>query len=207
VNVARTFSIILKVVFLMLLIIVLVLGGIYWFDHLGLIDYRNIFEPIAKYFPSFMQRGEKVKEDPFLLEREQLKKQEEILEAKNREYEITVDALKKKELELKEKETRLTEEGERLEEEKKVLSEKLNEYDNYRENIKTQAKYFTSMPPKDAVERFSKLDDLLAIDILRQIDKDAEEEGKMSMVPYYLSLMNPEKAATIQRKMTKVIGR
>ncbi len=85
-----------------------------------------------------------------------------------------------------------------------MLSEKLREYDNYKENIKTQAGYLINMPPPAAVERISKLDDLLAIDILRQIDKEAEEEGKVSVVPYFLSLMDPDKAATLQRKMTKV---
>jgi flagellar protein FlbB len=112
--------------------------------------------------------------------------------------------LEERELTLKEREAKLKEDLESLEEEKKVLSEKLREYDNYRENIIIQAEYFTNMPPAAAVERLSQLDDLLAIDILRQIDKNADEEGRISVVPYYLSLMDPEKAATIQRKMTKV---
>jgi len=204
VSLASTFSTILKILFLLLFILALILGGTYWFDYLGLLDYKKVVGPFSKYFPAFMQKGEVTKEDHFLLEKELLKKKENILEAKNKELELKVDDLKKKELELKEKENRLVEEKERLEEEKKLLSEKLNEYDNYKENIKTQAKYFTNMPPKEAVERFSKLGDLLAIDILRQIDKNAEEEGKISMVPYYLSLMDPERAATIQRKMTKI---
>ena len=112
--------------------------------------------------------------------------------------------LDKKELELKETEARLAEETKRLEEEKKVLSERLNEYDNYSENIGRQAEYFVSMPPKAAVERLAGLDDLLVIDILRRIDRSAEEEGRQSVVPYYLSLMDPGRAAVIQRKMTKV---
>jgi len=103
-------------------------------------------------------------------------------------------------------EAKLGEEAKRLEEEKKVLSEKIGAYDNYKDNVRKQAQYFTSMPPKAAVDRLAKLDELLAIDILRQIDRTAEEQGKASIVPYFLSLMDPEKAASIQRKMTKMGG-
>jgi flagellar protein FlbB len=194
----------LKVFFLLLLLIAIVLGGIYWFDHLGLIDYKRVIGPLVQYLPSFMQRGEAVVDDPYLLEKELLGKREEVLMAQYDELHTKASELEQKELELKEVEAKLTEENKRLEEEKKVLSEKLSEYDNYRENIAKQAEYFTSMPPNAAVERLARLDDLLVIDILRQIDRTAEEEGRLSVVPYFLSLMDPAKAAVIQRKMTKV---
>ena len=139
-----------------------------------------------------------------LLEKEFLNKREEILLVKTNELELREQELEAQQLEFKEREAKLKEDLESLEEEKKVLSEKHREYDNYRENIKIQAEYFTNMPPAAAVERLAQLDDLLAIDILRQIDKTAAEEGRISVVPYYLSLMDPEKAATLQRKMTKI---
>lgn len=201
---ATTVRNILKVFFLLLLLIVIVLGGIYWFDHLGLINYKKVIGPFEQYLPSFMQRGEEVVDDPHLLERELISKREEVLTARYDELVTMMSDLEQKELELKEIEAKLTEETKRLEEEKKVLSEKLSEYDNYRENIAKQAEYFTSMPPDAAVERLAQLDDLLVIDILRQIDRTAEEEGRLSVVPYFLSLMDPTKAAVIQRKMTKV---
>ncbi len=194
----------LKILFLILLIIVIILGGIYWFDHLGIIDYKKIVGPFGKYLPAFLQRGEVTEENPKLLETEFLGKREEVLDARSSEIDQKKDELEKRELELKESEAKLTEEAKRLEEEKKVLIEKQREYDNYKDNIKKQAEYFTSMPPEAAVERLSKLDDLLIIDILRQIDQSAAETGSFSVVPYYLSLMDPEKAATVQRKMTKV---
>lgn len=193
----------IKIIFLLLLILVIMFGGIFWFDHLGLINYRRIIKPYDKYLPSFMKRGEPA-EDLLLLEKEFLNKREEIMRVQIKELELKEQELETRELALKEKETKLKEDMTNVEEEKKVLSEKLREYDNYRDNIKKQAEYFTNMPPPAAVERLSQFDDLLAIDILRQIDKTAEEAGRMSVVPYFLSLMDPEKAATIQRKMTKV---
>ena len=57
---------------------------------------------------------------------------------------------------------------------------------------------------KGAVERLQKLEDLLIVDILREVDRNAEEAGTQSIVPYYLSLMDAERAASVQRKMTKV---
>ncbi len=201
---ASTVTNLLKIIFLLILIVVILLGGVYWFDHLGLVDYNKFAGPFEKYMPIFMKKGVEVTDEPVLLEVEFLSKREEMLLAKNRELELEKQGVEKKKLELQEIEAKLTEEASRLEEEKKVLSEKLHEYDNYNENIKKQAGYFTNMPPAAAVERIAKLEDLLAIDILRQIDAAAEEEGRVSVVPFFLSLMDPDKAATLQRKMTKV---
>ncbi len=201
---ASTITNLLKIIFLLILIVVIMLGGVYWFDHLGLVDYNKFIGAFEKYMPVFMKKGVEVTDGPALLEEEFLNKREEMLLAKNRELELEKQEIEKKKLELQEIEAKLTEETSRLEEEKKVLSEKLREYDNYNENIKRQAGYFTNMPPAAAVERIAKLEDLLAIDILRQIDAAAEEEGRISMVPFFLSLMDPERAATLQRKMTKV---
>ena len=201
---ASTVTNLLKIIFLLMLIVVILLGGVFWFDRLGLVDYNKFVGPFEKYLPMFMKKGVEVTDEPVLLEEEFLNKREEMLLAKNRELELEKQEVEKKKLELQEIEAKLTEEASRLEEEKKVLSEKLREYDNYNENIKKQAGYFTNMPPAAAVERIAKLEDLLAIDILRQIDAAAEEEGRVSVVPFFLSLMDPEKAATLQRKMTKV---
>ena len=203
-NVGIAITNFIKIIFLLLLILVIFVGGIFWFDHLGLIDYKRLIGPYEKYLPSFMRRGEPVDEDSLLLEREFLKKQETMLLEKERQLELRAQELEVQELSLKESEAKLKEDAASLEEEKKVLSEKLREYDNYKDNIRKQAEYFTNMPPAAAVERLAKLDDLLAIDILRQIDATAEEAGRVSVVPYFLSLMDPEKAATLQRKMTKV---
>lgn len=201
---ASTITNLLKVIFLVMLIMVITLGGIYWFDRLGMVDYKNFVGPFEKYLPVFMKRGVDVSEDPMLLEEEFLNKREDMLLARAKEIELEKQSLEQRSLDLQETEAKLTEEANRLEEEKKVLSEKLREYDNYKENIKKQAEYLTNMPPPAAVERISRLEDLLAIDILRQIDKEAEVEGRVSVVPYFLSLMDPDRAATLQRKMTKV---
>ncbi|KPJ86598.1 MAG: hypothetical protein AMS17_11760 [Spirochaetes bacterium DG_61] len=203
-NVGSAVTNLIKILFLLLLILVILIGGIFWFDHLGLINYKRFIGPYERYLPSFMKRGESAVDEPLLIEKEFLVKKEEMLLQKELELELRTQELEAWDLSLKENESKLKEEAVSLEEEKKVLSEKLREYDNYKDNIRRQAEYFTSMPPTAAVERLAKLDDLLAIDILRQIDTNAAEAGRLSVVPYFLSLMDPERAATLQRKMTKV---
>jgi flagellar protein FlbB len=129
----------------------------------------------------------------------------QVLEAQIRDLEMFSEELEQRENLLNEREAKLNEEAKRLEEQEKVLSEEKRQYDNYRDNIATQAEYFVGMPPRKAVERLQEMDDLLVIDILREIDHRAEETGSQSIVPYFLSLMEPpEKAAAIQRKMTKI---
>jgi flagellar protein FlbB len=206
VSVASAFANLIKVFFLVVLIIAITLGGIYWFDYLGIVDYNRLIQPVQKHLPAFMRRGEAVTDDQFLLDKEFIRKQQEMMDERERELDLARADLETRDLALKELEAKLGEEAKRLEEEKKVLSEKIGAYDNYKDNVRKQAQYFTSMPPKAAVDRLAKLDELLAIDILRQIDRTAEEQGKASIVPYFLSLMDPEKAASIQRKMTKMGG-
>jgi len=206
VSVASAFANLIKVIFLVVVIIAITLGGIYWFDYLGIVDYNRLIQPVQKHLPAFMRRGEAVTDDQLLLDKEFIRKQQEMMDERERELGLARADLETRDLALKELEAKLGEEAKRLEEEKKVLSEKIGAYDNYKDNVRKQAQYFTSMPPKAAVDRLAKLDELLAIDILRQIDRTAEEQGRVSIVPYFLSLMDPEKAASIQRKMTKMGG-
>ena len=98
----------------------------------------------------------------------------------------------------------LKEQLERLKEKEKEIDNKYVEKETYKEKIGQQAVYLVSMRPDEAVDRLSIMDDLLIIDILHAIEVKAQDEGQQSVVPYYLSLMAPKKAAEIQRKMTVV---
>jgi len=206
VSVASAISNLLKILFLILLIIVLILGGIFWFDRLDLLDYKRVTGPLSQYLPAFMKRGEQpLEDDEFLLERAYIEKKEQRLQDVEKDLDRRGQELDDRGLLLSEQEAKLSEEAKRLEEQEKVLSEARRQYDNYKDNVRKQAEYFVSMPPKKAVERLQKLEDLLIVDILREMDRNAEETGTQSIVPYYLSLMDAERAASVQRKMTKVV--
>ena len=68
-NVSSAFTNFIKIVFLLLLILVVMLGGVFWFDHLGLINYKKLVRPYERFLPPFMRRGESAAEDPLLMER------------------------------------------------------------------------------------------------------------------------------------------
>ena len=57
------------------------------------------------------------------------------------------------------------------------------------------------MRPQAAVDILIAMDDQVVIDVLRKVEEIAKTEGTSSMGSYWLSLMPPERAATIQRKM------
>ena len=56
--------------------------------------------------------------------------------------------------------------------------------------------------PADAVEILNAMEDQDVIDTLRKVEQLAQAAGKMSQVSNWLSLMPPERVATLQRKMT-----
>ena len=149
-------------------------------------------------------RNGELENDEYLLERAYIEKQEQRLQDIEKDLSRREQELDDRGLLLSEQEAKLSEEAKRLEEQEKVLSEARRQYDNYKDNVRKQAEYFVGMPPQDAVERLQKLEDLLIVDILREMDRNAEEAGSQSIVPYYLSLMDAERAASVQRKMTKI---
>jgi flagellar protein FlbB len=57
------------------------------------------------------------------------------------------------------------------------------------------------MPPASAVEIINRMNDQDAIDVLRKTEEIAQAEGTASIVSFWLSLMPPDRAAELQRKM------
>jgi flagellar protein FlbB len=68
------------------------------------------------------------------------------------------------------------------------------------------AQYLVGMPPASAVDIMMNMEDQDLIDILRTVERLAQEAGEQSIVSYWFSLMaerNPERAAALQRKWVK----
>jgi flagellar protein FlbB len=57
------------------------------------------------------------------------------------------------------------------------------------------------MPPQRAVGILAAMDDQDIIDVFRKTDQLAEASGSSSIVPFWMSLMDPQRAAEISRKM------
>ncbi|MCK4907492.1 MAG: hypothetical protein KAS64_08075, partial [Spirochaetes bacterium] len=144
-------------------------------------------------------------EDPFLLQREELKKQWKVLALKEKEFSGKSDSLKKDEQKLNDFKDRLKGRDLQLKERKKKIDQESIAKTSRHQRIQKVAIQFIQMPPLKAVERLEQLkDDLLIIEILKAIDTVFKNQGKKSTVPYLLSLMDKKRAAVIQRKMANI---
>jgi flagellar protein FlbB len=88
-----------------------------------------------------------------------------------------------------------------LDEREKSLSAQVFDAENKDRNVEQNARYLTGMPPQNAVGIIAALDDQDAIDVIRKTEEIALAEGTASIVAFWFSLMDPVRAAELQRKM------
>lgn len=192
---------VLKIFLLLLLIAVLLVGGAVWFDYLGVINAKEQLAPVT----SLLGIGSpEVLEDPsapIVLDRERMNMQIEALELKRDELAKRETAVQLAEAEIMQKRTELEEREKALDEKEKSLNEALNMYGNKKTNLEQNARYLEGMPPEDAVSIMQEMDDLDVVDVLRTSERLAREEGRNSLVSYWLSLMTPDRGASIQKLM------
>ena len=191
-----------RIIVLIFLIIILAGGGILWFDYLNVIDAKTVLAPV------FQLIGRQGRSQPAARDNEVL-----FLDAER--FAIRVEALELRNMELERQEQdiqnrrgEIEQMAQELEERQKALDERENsiialaqETENKDRNVEQQARYLTGMPPDRAVGIISIMDDQLAVDVLRKTEEIALAEGTSSIVSYWLSLMPPERAREIQRKM------
>ena len=191
-----------KAVFAVFLNIFLVFLALYIFDLLNVVTFRQIIESVG------LGRDELPKiEDPFLLEREELKKRWQLVELKQRENLQARNTLEQKNQELEDREAQLLAIEQQLQaRETQFEQQQIAQMDNA-ERIRAVANQLMNMEPQSAVDRLEQQpDDLFVIELLQSIDQQSEELGRMSVVPFLLSLMDSERAAVIQRKMANIPG-
>ena len=197
-----------KTIVLILLIAILAIGGLLWFDFLGLINIKNVTRPILtpvyRLFhlePQTSTTSTSTKPLFADLDQDRLDKQRESLEIFQQELEkreSDTEILEKKNEQIAQE---LEDREKSLEEREKTFNNEKKKYDDKERNIVQIAANLEGMQPRAAVEILNKMDDQLVIDVLRKVEERAQANNVASMVAYWLSLMEPERAATIQRKM------
>ena len=193
---------IMRIFVLLILIAVLVLGGLLWFDYLGLMHTRGIFSPIYSLFGKQTPRGVATSSTELAdLENDRYAKRVKALEIKAEELDKF-----KSELELEKKENlkiaeELNDRKTSIEEKEKSFQQIMEETDDRNRNINQIATYMNGMRPESAVANLLAMDDQDIIDILRAAEAISTKEGKTSLVSYWFSLMPAARAAEIQRKM------
>lgn len=195
-----------KTLVLLLLIIIMVLAGLLWFDYFGVIQMKKVFAPVYRMMGLEPQNSESADKTETLvladLDDDRLEKRLEALE-------IRVQELDKRESDISVKEAQNEQIAQELDDRRAALEESEKTFNNEKKktedrevNIRTKAEQLNSMPPKNAVSILLQMDDQDLIDTIRMCDRIAEENGESSQVSYWMSQMPAERAAEIYRKMT-----
>lgn len=189
-----------KIIFVILLNVFLVGLTLFILDQFNVLHYREILS-----FVGIKDNDQMKVEDPFLLMKEELKKQKQILELKERKYSKDVISLANLKQKLKDQKDRLVDLDAMMKKKEKQIKITALQKTKRGQRIKTIANQLMQMEPQKAVDRIEvQKDDLLVIDILMMMDKLFTDAGKKSSVPYILSLMDKTRAATLQRKIANI---
>ncbi len=195
-----------RIFILFLLIIVLGLGGIIWFDYLGVVDARSMISPVYQALGLGRRSAVASADDPNLLDRERLAKQQDALVLTRQELDSRDAALGAKEKQLDQLAQDLNDRQAALDAQQKALNDARKAIEDRSVNLDQNAIYLTSMAPANAVAILAKQDDQYVIDTFRTVEAQARKAGTDSLVPIWLSLMPADRAATLQRKMAGSTG-
>lgn len=193
-----------KSIFLLILIIILVLGGLLWFDYLGVIHAKKVFAPVYKLVGLAPQTSVTATTSKPLtadLDEDRLAKRIEALDIRTQELDKRENDIVKIEEQNEAIAKELEDRKKSQDEREKTFNNQVKKYDDRSLNIETIASYLNSMPPKTAVEELLSHDDQDIIDILRKADEMAAASKQTSLSSVWLMNMPAERAATIQRKM------
>lgn len=197
--------IVIKTILLFFVVLLLVLGGWYWLERINIVNINIITDFIAKITQADTQIEEvDIINDALLIDKLRLEKKEaeikkiqEELGKKNQELEI-------KSQDLAEKIAVMESARSDLEAQKNSLNEIIKNFENKSERIRQVASDLMNMPPQNAVDILVVFDDVLLIDTLIAVNEISEDQGLASVVPYWLSLMEPTRAGTVQRKLIEL---
>ena len=193
-----------KSIVLIMLIIIMALGGLLWFDYLGVVRIKSIFTPVYRIFGRTPPTSTVVTSTRPLvadIDTERLERQRESLDLLREELDRREDEISQKEKLNEQIATELSSREKSLEEREKTFNLAQKQYDDKNVNIEQIALNLNGMQPAAAVNILVAMDDQTVIDVFRKVEEIACRNGTSSMGSYWLSLMPSERAAEIQRKM------
>lgn len=193
-----------KTFVLLIILLILIAGGLLIFNHLGIVHVNKLFSPVMKILKKDVQTSTTATQsNPLVANRdeERILKQRESLELFKEELDKREADIQASEQQYQQIAVELEEREKNLEEKEKTFNQNKERYDIKDKNIEQIAKNLNGMRPEAAVDILSAMDDQTVIDVLRKVEEIAAEEGSSSLGSYWLSLMDPTRAAQIQRKM------
>ena len=202
-----------RIVVLLFLILILTGAGLLWFDYLNVIDARSVTGPaahalrgvplIGRMIPSGDPRAQPFPhdEDFINLDAERLAVRMEALELRNMELQRMEQDIEGRWLQIEQIVQELDLRQNALDEQANSFNALLTDAEIRARTVERNAINMTNMPPQRAVGILQAMDDQDVIDVFRKTDELAEAGGTMSIVPFWLSLMEPQRAADLSRKM------
>lgn len=193
-----------KTIVLLILIIVMALGGLLWFDYLGVVNARSLFSPLYKAMGKEPQTSvTSTSSKPIVadLDQDRINKQLEAIEIQRQELSRREEDVAQREKLNEQIATELSNREKSQEEREKTFKQNIKKYDDKNVNIEQIAANLNGMAPQNSVSILLAMDDQVVIDVLRKVEEIAKRTGTASMGSYWLSLMPAERAAEIQRKM------
>lgn len=191
-----------KIIYLAVLILFILTVGLFWLDFIGFINLGRTIRSYTVSEPASVL--ETAGDEPSLVEREEFEKEKEKLGER-------IEELDRREAKITENEKEIERQKEKLEEikkgidiEKKKVEEEKKTYSGYKKNVMDLARKIVSMRPEEAIEIMIKWEDPLVIDVLRQIDTDAADAGRISITSYLISLMPRDRASRVMYLMTQL---
>ena len=191
-----------KVIALLVLILALVAGGIVWFNHLHLIDARTVLAPLFRFIGREGRTQPRIPADEYVnLDAERLAIRIEALEMRDMELDTRERDMDFRWIQIEQMAQELEHRQRLLDDRENSLIALAADAENRNRNIEQNARYLTGMPPAAAVGIISELEDQYIVDVFRMTEQIAQAEGNMSLVSVWLSMMEPARAAEIQRRM------
>ena len=189
---------------LLIIILILLVGGLLWFDYLGVVHVKSVFAPVYKVLNKTPQTSVTATQSKPLtanLDEDRLRKQREALDIFKEELdkrELDIEAVEKQNEQVS---AELAEREKNQEEREKTFNQTVKRYDDKNINVEQIANNLNGMRPEASVAILVAMDDQTVIDVLRKVEELAAANGSSSMGSYWLSLMPSDRAAEIQRKM------
>ncbi len=193
-----------KSILLLLLIVALIIGGIIWFDFLGVIDRGDTLDFITNRIgltsPAVVEDKD---ENIYLMDAIRLVKEKEALERREIELKSLGESLVLEEAKLKQIAEELKEKESALNDKEKSLIEAQSRYDDDKKNLETTVSYLAALPPQKAVDILLNYPVLKVVDTLRVEDELSQTDGRASNSAIWLQFMDAKRAAEVQDMMMK----
>jgi flagellar protein FlbB len=180
-------------------------GGLVWFDYLGVINIKPYIAPIYRMFglQTTAPATPSTAGGPFFsdLDDDRLAKRLEALTARREELDKREADIAQQELTAKQLTDDLALLKAAQDEREAAFNAQIKRYDDRIVNLEAVVANLNGMAPQNAVAILLGFGDQDVIDILRKTEENAAANATSSLGSFWLSLMPADRAAAIQRKM------